>query len=373
MATAAKDLYEILGVPKNASPDDVKKAYRKLARKYHPDRNPGDSEAEERFKEIQGAYDVLGDPEKRKQYDELGPRFFGGGGGFDPNAFRNANFDFSGNFGNLGDLGDILGGLFGSSARRSGRERSRGQRGRDVEIEVTVSFEDSLRGLETKVPVTLETACAACRGSGAEPGTTPVICPECRGRGVVAESQGLFALSQPCPRCRGNGTVVEKPCRVCGGSGRQPGTKRYSVKIPAGVKDGTRIKLKGKGEPGFGGGPPGDLHVVTRVAPSPLYERRGSDLVLDVPVTYAEAALGAEVEVPTPDGKISLKIPAGTQDGRTLRVRGRGVPKLNGAGRGDLLARVRVVVPTKLSKAEREAIENLRKVSHENPRDRLVT
>jgi molecular chaperone DnaJ len=370
MATAATDLYEILGVPKNASAADVKKAYRKLAREYHPDKNPGDAQAEERFKEIQTAYDVLGDPEKRKQYDQLGSRVFNGGR-VDPNAFRDVNFDFSGN---LGDLGDILGGLFGNANRGAGqRQRPRGQRGRDVEVEVNVSFEDSLKGLETKIPVSLDTACAACRGSGAEPGTTPIVCPECRGRGVVAESQGLFALSQPCPRCRGNGTVVEKPCAVCGGSGRERGTKRYSVKIPAGVKDGTRIKLKGKGEAGFGGAPAGDLHVVTRVAPSPLYERRGSDLVIEVPVTYAEAALGAEVEVPTPDGKISLKVPAGTQDGRTLRVRGRGAPKLSGTGRGDLHARVRVSVPTKLSKAEREAIENLQKVSRANPREGLVT
>jgi molecular chaperone DnaJ len=374
MATATKDLYEILGVAKNAPADDIKKAYRKLARKYHPDKNPGDREAEERFKEIQGAYDVLSDPEKRKQYDQLGPRMFGGRRG-DASGFGNFNFDFGGNVGNLGDLGDLLGGLFGgrTGTDRSSRQSSRGQRGRDVEVEVNVSFENSLKGITTKVPVELETACSTCRGSGAEPGTSPVVCPECRGRGVIAESQGLFALSQPCPRCRGNGTVVEKPCRACGGSGRQRTTKRYTVKIPPGVRDGTRIRLKGKGEAGVAGAPPGDLHVVTRVSASPVFERRGSDLVIEVPVTYAEAALGAEVEVPTPDGKISLKIPAGTQDGRLLRVRGRGAPKLNGAGRGDLIARVRVVVPTKLTKAEREAIENLQKVSRDNPRERLRT
>jgi molecular chaperone DnaJ len=376
MATGTKDLYEILGVPKSASADEIKKAYRKLARQYHPDKNPGDASAEERFKEIQAAYDVLSDAEKRKQYDQLGPRLFGGGGGRGGNgAGWNVNWGGNvGDLGDLGDLGDILGGLFGNTRGRGGRadqRASRGQPGRDVEVEVNVSFEDSLRGITTRIPVDLETNCATCNGTGAEAGTSPVICPECRGRGVVSESQGLFALSQPCPRCRGNGTVVEKPCGTCGGSGRQRRTKRYEVKIPAGVRDGTRIKLKGKGEPGVAGGPTGDLHVVTRVTPSPIFERKGSDLVIDVPVTYAEAALGAEVEVPTPDGRISLKVPAGTQDGRTLRVRGRGAPKLNGAGKGDLLARVRVSIPTRLTKAEREAIENLQKVSRENPRDRL--
>jgi molecular chaperone DnaJ len=366
---AVKDLYDVLGVSKGASQDEIKKAYRKLARKHHPDANPGDAEAEERFKEVQGAYDVLSDPEKRKQYDTVGNRMFAGGGngGF--------NVNFGGNINDLGDLGDLFGGLFGTagSRARTRGQRQRGVPGRDVEVEVNVSFEDSLRGIETRIPVQLETACETCKGSGAEPGTAPVVCPECRGRGVVAEDQGIFALSQPCPRCGGNGTVIEKPCRTCGGSGRQMRTKRYTVKIPAGVKDGTRIKLKGKGEAGRGGAPDGDLHVITRVAASPLYERRGSDLVLEVPVTYAEAALGSEVEIPTPEGRISLKIPAGTQDGRMLKVKGRGAPKLNAGGKGDLLARVRVSVPSKLTKAEREALEAYRKVSRENPRERLET
>jgi molecular chaperone DnaJ len=369
-----RDLYEVLGVPKTASASDIKKAHRKLVRKHHPDANPGDSEAEEKFKEVQSAYDVLSDPEKRKQYDQLGSRMFAGAGA--GNQAGGWNVNYNGNFGdlgNFGDFGDILGGLFGNvGGRRSARARSQhGERGRDVEVEVNVSFEDSLRGLETRIPIQLEVPCHTCGGSGAEPGTTPTLCPVCRGRGVVSENQGVFALSQPCPRCGGNGTVVETPCHTCHGSGREVRTKRYTVKIPPGVKDGTRIKLKGKGEPGRNGGPPGDLHVITRVTPSPLYERRGSDLIIEVPVTYAEAALGAEVEVPTPDGKISLKIPPGTQDGRMLRVRGKGAPKLKGSGRGDLLARVRVVVPTKLSKAEREAVENLQKVSRENPRERL--
>ena len=358
-----RDLYEILGVPKSASQDEIKKAYRKLARKYHPDKNPGDKEAEESFKEVQGAYDILGDPEKRKTYDQNGFRMFTGPGG--PGGFT---FDV----GDLGDLGDLFGGLFGGTRGAGARQRqARGQRGRDVEVVVNLSFEDSLQGLETRIPVELESACSACHGSGAEPGTMPVVCTECRGRGVVSDNQGLFALSQPCPRCRGNGTVIEKPCKTCRGSGRQQATKRFAVKIPAGAKDGTRIRLKGKGEAGYGGGPPGDLHVVTRVAPSPLYERRGADLVVEVPVTYAEAVLGADVQVPTPDGPISLKVPPGSQDRKLLRVRGRGAPKLNASGRGDLLARLRISIPTKLTKAEREAIENLHRVSRENPRERL--
>jgi molecular chaperone DnaJ len=375
MATRTKDLYEILGVQKGATQDEIKKAYRKLARQYHPDRNPGYKEAEEHFKEIQGAYDVLRDPEKRKQYDQLGSRIFTGGGG------RGGNFQWSGNIddlGDLGDLSDLLGGIFGGAnfggGRRTASARAgrRAERGRDVEIAVNLSFEDSLNGVTTKIPVELETTCSACKGNGAEPGTTPIICPECRGRGVVSEDQGFFALSQPCPRCRGNGTVIEKPCRKCNGTGRERRTKRYTVKIPAGVKDGTQIRLKGKGEAGLSGGPAGDLVVTTRVTASPIFERRGSDLLIDVPVTYSEAALGAEVEIPTPNSRrISLKVPAGSQDGKLLRVRGQGAPKLKGSGQGDLLARLRVVVPTKVTKAEREAIENLEKASNRDVREKL--
>jgi molecular chaperone DnaJ len=361
MATTAKSLYETLGVPKNASADEIKKAYRKLAREYHPDRNPGDESAEDRFKEVQAAYDTLSDPEKRKQYDTFGSadgRAQGGPGGwtnFDPSAF-----DF-------GNLSDLFGGMFGGRAR----PQPVAQRGNDIEAVINLSFEDSLKGIETKIPVQVDTACSECGGSGAKPGTAPVICPECRGRGVLSESQGLFSLSQPCPRCRGNGTIIEHPCPRCRGTGRERRTKRYSVKIPAGVKDGTRIRLKGKGESGVAGGPPGDLFVVTRVAPSKLFERRGAaDLVVEVPVTYAEAALGAKVEVPTPYGdRLSVKIPSGTETGKLLKLKGHGAPRLKGSGRGDLLARVRVTVPKKLNKAEREAVEALQKVSRENPRE----
>jgi molecular chaperone DnaJ len=361
----AASLYDTLGVSKTASADEIKKAYRKLARENHPDRNPGDKAAEERFKEVQTAYDVLSDAEKRKQYDAWGttngrpgPGPGGGAGG--------ADFGFD-----IGDLGDLFGGLFG----RGGGSRSRRpapERGTDVEAQVNVSFEDSLRGVETRIPVDVDTACSQCGGTGAKAGTAPKICPECNGRGVTAESQGLFSLSRPCPRCRGNGTVIEDPCDKCHGSGRERRTRRYNVKIPAGVKDGTRIRLKGKGEPGSSGGPAGDLYVVTRVAPSTLYERRGSDLVIEVPVTYPEAALGATVEVPTPYGeRLSLRVAPGSEDGKLLRMRGHGAPKLNEQGKGDLLARLRLTVPQKLTKAERDALEKLQKVSRENPRERL--
>jgi len=357
-------LYESLGVPKNASQDELKKAYRKLVRQYHPDKNPGDEAAEARFKEVQAAYDVLSDPEKRKAYDR-----YGSANGRPGPGPTNVDFGDLGDF----DLGDLFGGLFGGGRGRDGGQQQRGQRGNDVEVEVRISFEDALRGVQTTVPVTLELACHTCHGTGAAPGTAPTRCPVCNGTGTVATSQGLFALQQPCPRCHGMGTIVETPCPTCHGSGRERRTKRYTVKIPAGVKDGTRIKLKGKGEAGYGGAPAGDLYVVTRVEPSRLYERRGDDLVLEVPVTFDEAALGATVEIPTPDGRVSLKVPAGSADGKLLRVKGRGAPKLKGSGRGDLLARVRVQVPAKLSKAQRQALEEFQKATNANPRERLFS
>jgi molecular chaperone DnaJ len=346
-------LYDTLGVKKDASDDEIKKAYRKLARKHHPDANAGDKDSEERFKEVQQAYDVLSDAEKRKQYDRFGTQN-GRPGAAGPNV----------DFGNF-DFGDLLGGLFGGGGGGAARGRATRvpQRGRDVEVEVHLSFEDALQGSETKVPVDLLAACRECGGTGARPGTAPVICPECNGRGVKAESQGLFALSQPCPRCRGNGTVIEKPCPKCQGTGRERRVKTYTVKIKPGVKDGTRIKLKGKGEAGQNGGPAGDLIVITRVAASTTYERRGDDLVVQVPVSFATAALGGSVEVPTPGGAVSLKIPGGSEDGKLLRIKGRGAPRLNGSGKGDVLARVRIQVPKRPNKKERELLEELRKVT----------
>jgi molecular chaperone DnaJ len=342
--------YETLGVPKNASADDIKKAYRKLARQYHPDANPGDTAAEERFKQINEAYDVLSDADKRKQYDTFGQNFRPGQGptggftGFEGFDMRNATEGF--------DLGDLFGGLFTRGGRGA---EPRSLRGADVEVSVRVSFEDALHGATVKVPVVKANACSNCNGSGAAPGTSPTICPDCKGRGVTSESQGFFSLSHTCRRLRS--------------------TKTYQVRIPAGVKDGTRIKVKGKGEAAPRGGEPGDLYVVTQVEESGLFQRRGDDLVVDVPVTFAEASIGAEVELPTPDGqRVKVKVPSGSTDGKTLRVKGRGAPKLNGGGSGDLLVRLRIAVPSKLSKQERETLQKLdelQRSSHGNPRDRL--
>src|SRR3954452_651112 len=348
----AKSPYETLGVSKNASQDEIKKAYRKLVREVHPDRNPGN---EERFKEVQGAYDVLSDADKRRQYDRVGttngrPFGFGGAGG-------GTTYDFT-DF----DLGDIFGGLFNRGGGRGQQQQQRGQRGNDVDAEVRVSFEDALKGVQVTIPVQLELACHTCHGTGAAPGTAPVTCPQCNGNGVVATSQGLFALQQPCPRCHGRGSIVEQPCATCHGSGRERRTKRYTVKIPAGVKDGTRIKMNGKGEAGFGGAAAGDLYVVTRVEPSKIYERRGDDLLVSVAVPYSTAALGGKVEVPTPEGAVQLSVPSGTEDGKLLRIKGRGAPRLKGSGKGDVLARIKIQVPKKVNKKQRELLEALQKV-----------
>ena len=361
------DFYQTLGVPKTASQDEIKKSFRKLARQYHPDKNPGDKNAEEKFKEVSQAYETLSDPEKRKQYDELS-RLGAFGGGFRPGAGGAQGFDpriFTQGGGqqfDMGDLGDILGGLFGGGAAAGGRGRRRtAERGADLGVEVSISFEDSLNGVSVRVPVEKPDTCDTCHGSGAAPGTTPKICPECEGRGVIAQNQGFFALSAPCPRCHGNGTIVETPCPTCGGSGVQNKLRRYSVKIPAGVKDGSKIRIKGKGEAGQRGGPAGDLFVVVRVEADDVFERRGDDVVIEVPVTISEAALGTSVKIPTPGhGRVSLKVPAGSQDGRTLRLRGKGAPKLRG-GHGDLLVRIRVHMPDKLSKEQKQLFEQLGK------------
>ncbi|HYZ99159.1 MAG TPA: molecular chaperone DnaJ [Acidimicrobiales bacterium] len=373
-----KDYYRILGVSDSASQKDIRKAYRKLSRQYHPDANPGDKAAEERFKEISAAYDVVGDAERRKEYDEvrkLGPvgGMFGGQGaggpGGGPGGFR---------FEDLGDLGDVLGGLFGRARRRGpggagpGAARGTGpHRGQDLEAELHLSFEDAVGGLTTTVHLTSEAACSTCRGTGARPGTTPHACPRCGGRGVLDDNQGFFSFSTPCPECAGRGYVVDDPCPTCRGSGVEQRPREVKVRIPAGVDDGQRIRLRGRGGPGRNGGPAGDLYVTVRVAAHPLFGRRGDDLTLTVPITFPEAALGATVAVPTLGGDpVKVRIPAGTRSGRTLRVRGKGVARRRRTG--DLLVTVEVAVPQKLTAEQRKAVEALAAASNgSSPRAHL--
>jgi len=356
------DYYDTLGVKKGASQEEIKKAYRRLARKWHPDANPGDSQAEERFKEIQEAYSVLSDADKRRQYD-AGGMFGGPGGGgfhFDPSSFRSG----------MGSFGDIISDLFGrGGAGGTGPVRAAG---RDLETEVRLSFPQAMSGTDVSVTVPTEAPCPTCQGSGAKPGTSPVTCPRCGGRGIETEGQGMFSMAQPCSLCGGRGTIVESPCETCGGSGFTRQTKRYKVKIPAGVREGSRIRLAGKGEPGLGGGPPGDLYVVTRVAPSPIFQRKGDHLEVEVPLTIVEAARGGTVEVPTLDGTKKIRVPAGTSEGSVQRLRGEGPPKLSGGGRGDIHYRFKVQIPKSLTEEQRDAMDELSRVMNGNPRAELL-
>jgi molecular chaperone DnaJ len=349
----AEDLYKTLGVAKGASDEEIKKAYRKLARKYHPDRNPDDPKAEERFKEVQGAYDTLSDPEKRERYDAGGAfaGFGGGGGPFGPGGQGAA-----GGFG-ASDLGDIFSNLFG---RGGGRGQPRQMRGRDLETEISLSFEEAVNGAQVQVTVPKAERCPTCHGSGAKPGTSPTTCPRCEGRGIDAQSQGFFSISQPCPQCGGQGQIIEDPCPTCGGSGLTQQTKRYKVKIPAGVRDGARIRLAGKGEAGQRGGPPGDLFVVTRVAASPVFKRLDDgNLEVTVPVTIAEALRGATIEVPTLEGTKKIKVGPGTRHGSIQRLRGEGAPKPRGRGQGDIRYRLEIEMPEKLTPEQEEAAVKL--------------
>ena len=357
-----QDPYKVLGVDKKASTDDIKKAYRKLARQYHPDRNPGDKAAEERFKEVQQANAILSDPEKRKQYDSGG--IFGG---FDPGAFRNTG----GGFGGFGGIGDILSDLFGSGGPNTGRAGSRAERGRDLETEVHISFDQAIEGAQVPVTVAVSAPCPTCHGTGAKPGTSPTICSRCHGRGIESEGQGLFSISQPCSKCGGTGTEIKDPCPTCKGAGQTRQVKRYKVNIPAGVRDGSRVRLAGKGEQGRRGGPPGDLYAITRVSESPVFRRRGDNLEVDVPVTIVEAIRGATVEVPTLGGSKRIRVPAGTQHGTIQRLRGEGPPRLGGKGRGDIHYRLSIDVPRSLSREQKRAVDDLAQVMDGNPRDRL--
>jgi molecular chaperone DnaJ len=368
-----KDYYKVLGVAETATPKEITRAYRKLARELHPDANPDDPVAEERFKEVSAAYEVLGNDAKRKEYDEvraMGPVGYGGGTGggpgggfsFDPDDLRD-----------MGDLGGLFGNLFGRGRGGGPAGTTRGagpQRGADLEAELHLPFREAVDGVTTSVNLMGETACSVCHGSGAKPGTHPVSCPQCGGRGFLDENQGLFSFSQPCPTCAGRGTVVTDPCDNCHGAGVELKRRQVKVRIPPGVNDGQRIRLKGRGGPGRNGGPNGDLYVVVHVAPDPRFGRKGRDLTLSVPISFPEAALGTKLTVPTLDGDhVTLKIPAGTPSGKTFRVKGKGVPAKK--GQGDLLVTVEVAVPRKLTADEKKAVEALAEAATESPRAHL--
>jgi molecular chaperone DnaJ len=366
MATRS-DYYKTLGVDKKASPEEVKKAYRKLARRYHPDRNPDDKGAESRFKDISQAYDVLGDPDKRKQYDSgSGPFATGAGPGGGFGGFGNFDFDAS-------SMGDILSNLFGAQAGgRRGGGRARSERGADVEAQVSISFDQAIAGAQIPLQVPMQTTCETCRGTGAKPGTTPTVCPRCEGRGIETQGQGMFSISQPCSQCGGAGTVIEDPCPTCKGSGSVRTVKRMRVNIPAGVRDGSRIRLAGKGEPGRNGGPAGDLYLITHVSPSPIFKRKGENLEVEVPLSIPEALGGAEVQVPTLSGTKTLRVAPGTAHGTVQRLRGEGPPKLGGGSdRGDIHYRFVIDVPKELSKEQLQAVEALSKTMGGDPRARL--
>jgi molecular chaperone DnaJ len=342
------DYYEVLGVPRNASDQEIKSAYRKLALKYHPDRNAGEKVAEERFKEAAEAYSVLGDPDKRQRYDTYGHAgLSGGAGGFDPTIFA--------------DFGDILGDLFGFGDL-FGRRRGGPRRGTDLRYNLELSFEEAVFGTETHIQIPRTDTCATCAGSGSAPGTKPSECPSCGGAGQVTFQQGFFSVARTCGRCRGTGRIITSQCRDCAGQGRVAVERKLQIRIPAGVDTGSQLRISGEGEPGSAGGPPGDLYVVLRVQEHPFFRREGAALLCEVPVSITQAALGTTLEVPTADGgQVKVTLPEGTQTGATFRVRSQGVPHLGSKGRGDLHVAVRVVIPTKLSAEQRKLLEQLGK------------
>ncbi|MEZ5260510.1 MAG: molecular chaperone DnaJ [Acidimicrobiales bacterium] len=361
-----KDYYKVLGVASDATPKDVTRAYRKLARQYHPDANPGDQQAEERFKEVSAAYDVIGDPDKRAEYDEvrrLGPV----GGGFG----RPGSGGFRIRPDDLGDIGDLFGGLFGRQPRRragagGAGAAAAGLRGEDLQAELHLSFHDAVHGVTTTVSLISDVPCGTCGGSGAAPGTSPVPCERCNGKGLLDENQGFFSFSQPCPACRGTGSTVETPCATCSGTGIERRPREVKVRVPAGIEDSQRIRLAGRGGPGRAGGVAGDLLVTVHVSPDDRFGRRDRDLTLTVPISYPDAVLGTEVQVPTLDGAtLTLRVPPGTRSGRTFRVRERGIATARGTG--DLLVTVEITVPTNPSARERKLLEELARLGAADP------
>ncbi|MCA1798712.1 MAG: molecular chaperone DnaJ [Xanthomonadaceae bacterium] len=343
---AKRDYYEVLGVKKDADAEALKKAYRRLAMKHHPDRNPDDKAAVEHFKEAKEAYEVLGDPERRAAYDRFGHA------GVDATAgARGGGFEGGASFSDI--FGDVFGDIFGGGARGG---RPQVFRGADLRYDLDVSLEDAVRGTTVELQVPKLSACKTCDGTGAKAGTKPDTCPTCAGHGIVRVQQGFMQLQQTCPQCRGTGTIITDPCTDCSGQGRVRETRTLSVKIPAGVDNGDRIRLAGEGEAGQNGGPSGDLYVQIRMRPHPIFQRDGSDLMCEIPIGFATAALGGEVEVPTLDGKVMLKIPAETQSGKLFRLRGKGVKGLRGGGVGDLMCRAVVETPVKLNKKQKELL-----------------
>lgn len=346
-----RDYYEVLEVHRNASDTEIKKAYRKLAIKYHPDKNPGDKQAEEKFKEISEAYEVLSDPQKRAQYDQFGHAGVGGGG------FGGTGFGFGAGT----PFGDIFGDLFGGGRQ----QRSRGRRGDDLLYNLEISFEEAAFGVESRIEVPYNKRCSSCGGSGAKPGTEPKVCPTCRGAGQVRFQQGYFSVSRTCSHCGGEGRVIDSPCGNCRGTGMEKDTKTISVKIPAGVETGNRLKLSGEGGQGIKGGANGDLYVAITVRPHPVFTRDNNDVICEIPISFVQAALGTEIQVPTLDGKVNLRIPEGTQSGRVFRLRDKGIPVLQGYGRGDQLVVIKVETPVNLNKKQRELLEEFARIGGE--------
>lgn len=356
-----RDYYEILGVSRQADEEEIKKAYRKMALKYHPDRNPGDKEAEERFKEAAEAYEVLHDPEKRELYDRYGHE------GLQSSGFRG--------FGGFEDIfssfGDIFEDFFGFG-RRSRGSASRPREGADLRYDLSISFMDAARGKEMELKIPRMETCSACRGSGIEPGTQPEYCPTCGGRGQVVQTQGFFRISTTCPRCHGEGRIITHPCAACRGRGRTERTKTLSIKIPAGIADGSRLRFRGQGEDGTNGGPPGDLYVVVHVEEHEFFRREGDHLFCTIPISMVQAALGAEIEVPTLEQPKKLTIPKGTQNGQVLRLKGEGFPHIRGSGKGDLIIEIQVKIPTHLTKRQEELLREFDELEGQKGRSRLA-
>lgn len=358
-----KDYYEVLGVDRGASDDEIKKAYRQAAKKYHPDLNPGDKEAEAKFKEVNEAYEVLSDKEKRARYDQFGHA------GVDPNYGAGAGGAGFGGFGDFGDIGDIFSSFFGGGFGGQRSNPNAPRRGSDVSIGVTISFEEAAKGCKKTVRVTAIDGCTDCKGTGAAEGSTPKTCPSCHGTGHIKVVQrtpfGQMQTQRPCDQCRGTGRIIEKPCRTCGGKGKVRRTRDIEVNIPAGIDDGQILAVRGKGDAGINGGPAGDLNIAVSVRPHPIFERSGTDVYCEIPITFVQAALGADIDVPTLDGKVNLKIREGTQPGDKFRLKGKGIVRTNSSYRGDQYVIVNVEVPKNLTSAQKKALKDFESQSSE--------